>query len=111
METKTINKLKKYSYIFLISLLLSCMNSDNHNDNLFFYNIKVKTIYGEDFDLSTLKGKKLLVVNVASKCGFTTQYRQLEELYKEYKNQNFEVLAFPSSDFANQEYSLSLIHI
>lgn len=105
METKKINKLKKYSYIFLISLLLSCMNSDNHNDNLFFYNIKVKTIYGEDFDLSTLKGKKLLVVNVASKCGFTTQYRQLEELYKEYKNQNFEVLAFPSSDFANQEYS------
>ena len=56
------------------------------------------------FDLSTFKGKKLLVVNVASKCGFTSQYKQLEELYKEYKSQNFEVLAFPSSDFANQEY-------
>ena len=81
------------------------MNNDNHNDNLFFYNIKVKTIDGEDFDLSTFKGKKLLVVNVASKCGLTSQYKQLEELNKEYKNQNFTVLAFPSSDFANQEYT------
>lgn len=105
METKTIKKLKKYSFVFLITLLTSCMNSYNYKDNLSFYNIKVKTIDGEDFDLSTFKGKKLLVVNVASKCGLTTQYKQLEELYKEYKNQNFAVLAFPSSDFANQEYS------
>ena len=65
------------------------MNSYNYEDNLSFYDIKVKTIDGEDFDLSTLKGKKLLVVNVASKCGLTPQYKQLEELYKEYKNQNF----------------------
>ena len=105
METKTIKKLKKYSFVFLITLLLSCMNSYNYEDNLSFYDIKVKTIDGEDFDLSTLKGKKLLVVNVASKCGLTPQYKQLEELYKEYKNQNFTVLAFPSSDFANQEYT------
>lgn len=105
METKTIKKLKKYSFVFLITLLLSCMNSYNYEDNLSFYDIKVKTIDGEDFDLSTFKGKKLLVVNVASKCGLTPQYKQLEELYKEYKNQNFTVLAFPSSDFANQEYS------
>ena len=105
METKTIKKLKKYSSVFIITLLLSCMNSYTYEDNLSFYDIKVKTIDGEDFDLSTLKGKKLLVVNVASKCGLTPQYKQLEELYKEYKNQNFEVLAFPSSDFANQEYS------
>ena len=105
METKTIKKLKKYSSVFIITLLLSCMNSYNYEDNLSFYDIKVKTIDGEDFDLSTLKGKKLLVVNVASKCGLTPQYKLLEELYKEYKNQNFEVLAFPTSDFANQEYS------
>ena len=105
METKTIKKLKKYLSVFIITLLLSCMNSYNYEDNLSFYDIKVKTIDGEDFDLSTLKGKKLLVVNVASKCGLTPQYKLLEEVYKEYKNQNFEVLAFPTSDFANQEYS------
>ena len=105
METKTIKKLKKYSFVFLTTLLLSCMNSYNYEENLSFYDIKVKTIDGEDFDLSTLKGKKLLIVNVASKCGLTPQYKQLEELYKEYKNQNFTVLAFPSSDFANQEYT------
>ena len=105
METKTIKKLKKYSFVFLITLLPSCMNSYNYADNLSFYDINVKTIDGEDFDLSTFKGKKLLVVNVASKCGLTPQYIQLEELYKEYKNQNFTVLAFPSSDFANQEYT------
>ncbi len=105
METKTIKKLKKYSFVFLITLLPSCMNSYNYKDNLSFYDINVKTIDGEDFDLSTFKGKKLLVVNVASKCGLTPQYIQLEELYKEYKNQNFTVLAFPSSDFANQEYT------
>ena len=105
METKKIKKLKKYSFVFLITLLLSCMNSYNYEDNISFYDIKLKTIDGEDFDLSTFKGKKLLVVNVASKCGLTPQYKQLEELYKEYKNQNFTVLAFPSSDFANQEYT------
>ncbi len=105
METKTINKLMKYLLVFLIIFLIGCMNSHNYGDNLSFYDIQVKTIDGNDFDLSTFRGKKLLVVNVASKCGLTPQYKQLEELYKEYKNQNFEVLAFPSSDFANQEYS------
>ena len=105
METKTTKKIKKYSFVFLTTLLLSCMNSYNYEENLSFYDIKVKTIDGEDFDLSTFKGKKLLVVNVASKCGLTPQYKQLEKLYKEYKNQNFTVLAFPSSDFANQEYT------
>ena len=81
------------------------MNNDNPSDNLSIYDFEVKTIDGVAYDLSSLKGKKILVVNVASKCGLTPQYKQLEELYLEYKNQNFEVLAFPSSDFANQEFS------
>ena len=95
----------KYLLVFLIIFLIGCMNSYNYGDNLSFYDIRVKTIDGDYFDLSTFRGKKLLVVNVASKCGLTSQYKQLEELYKEYKNQNFAVLAFPSSDFANQEFN------
>lgn len=68
-----------------------------------FYAHKVKTIDGKDFELSSLKGKKLLVVNVASKCGLTPQYQQLEELYQLYKDKDFEILGFPCNDFGNQE--------
>lgn len=81
------------------------MNYYTPSANKSFYNFEIKTIDGIEFDLSTLKGKKLLIVNVASKCGLTPQYKQLEDLYQEHKNQNFEILAFPSSNFANQEYS------
>jgi len=62
-----------------------------------------KDIDGVDVDLSTYKGKVLLVVNVASKCGFTPQYLGLQELYTQYKDQGFVVLAFPSNDFGKQE--------
>ena len=105
METKTIKKLIKYQSVFLLTVFLSCMNSYNTSESQSFYDFKLKTIDGVEFDMSSLKGKKILVVNVASKCGLTPQYKQLEALYQENKEQNFEVLAFPSSDFANQEYS------
>ncbi len=66
------------------------------------YNFKVKDIKGSDVSLSEYKGKVLLVVNTASKCGFTPQYTGLEELYKKYKD-NFVVLAFPCNQFGAQE--------
>lgn len=68
-----------------------------------FYDFKVKDIIGNDYDLSALKGKKVMVVNVASKCGFTPQYKQLQELYDKYKDDNFVIIGFPSNDFGNQE--------
>lgn len=68
-----------------------------------FYDFTVKTITGEDFSLSSLKGKKVLVVNVASKCGFTPQYAQLEELYKKYGPDKFVVIGFPANNFLHQE--------
>ena len=68
-----------------------------------FYDYKVKTIDGEDFSFSQLKGKKVLVVNTASKCGFTPQYEDLEVLYKKYGGEDFTVIGFPANNFMNQE--------
>lgn len=67
------------------------------------YNIKVKDINGKDFNFKNLKGKKILIVNTASKCGFTPQYKELQTLYKKYKDNNFIVIGFPSNDFGAQE--------
>jgi glutathione peroxidase len=67
------------------------------------YDFIVKDIQGNDFDLSQFKGKKVLVVNTASKCGFTPQYEDLEKLYQTYKDQNFVILGFPANNFLKQE--------
>lgn len=65
--------------------------------------LKVKDTTGEDVFLSDYKGKVLLIVNVASECGYTPQYKGLQELYEKYKNDGFEILAFPCNDFGGQE--------
>lgn len=67
-----------------------------------FYKFKVKTLDGGEFDFSSLKGKKVMIVNTASKCGFTPQYKELEDLYKEY-NGELVIIGFPANNFANQE--------
>ena len=67
------------------------------------YQFKVKTLEGGDFDFSILKGKKILIVNTASKCGLTPQYEQLQAIYDKYKNQNFVIVGFPANNFMSQE--------
>jgi glutathione peroxidase len=68
-----------------------------------FHGFTVKDIDGKDFKMSSLKGKKVMVVNVASKCGYTPQYEQLQELYEKFGGDNFEIIGFPANDFLKQE--------
>lgn len=68
-----------------------------------FYDFVVEDIHGQEYDLAQLKGKKVLVVNTASKCGFTPQYEGLESIYRRYGGENFAVIGFPSNDFLRQE--------
>jgi glutathione peroxidase len=67
------------------------------------HDFTVKTLDGQEKKLAEYRGKVLLVVNVASRCGLTPQYSALESLYREYKDDGFEVLGFPCNDFAGQE--------
>ena len=84
--------------ILLLTLTLNSGDSMKH-----FYDFKANTITGEEITMSKYKGKVLLVVNVASECGFTPQYEGLETLYQTYKKDGFEILAFPCNQFGGQE--------
>ena len=87
--------------LFLVLLIFSSINAKEIQMNIYDFN--VKTIDGQEISMSKYKGKVLLIVNVASKCGFTSQYEGLEKLFEKYKNEDFMVLGFPSNQFANQE--------
>lgn len=83
--------------IFLFSIQIQAQVKQN------IYQFKVEDLSGNTFDFATLKGKKVMIVNTASKCGLTPQYKDLEALYKEYAKKGFVIVGFPANNFASQE--------
>jgi len=92
-------KTNKLSLLFFLMLITITAFSQSSG----FYEFKVKTLEGVDFDFNTLKGRKVMIVNTASKCGNTPQYKDLEEVYEKYRDNNFVIIGFPANNFGEQE--------
>jgi glutathione peroxidase len=89
---------KKITATFILLLMAVFTFAQNT-----IYSYKVKDIDGNEFDFASLKGKKIMIVNTASKCGFSPQYEELQQLYKKYKDQGFVIVGFPANNFKEQE--------
>ena len=83
--------------------MFSFLSKSNASYEKIFYDFSIESIAGENIDFSKFKGKTILMVNVASNCGFTKQYSDLQSLYEDYKEKNFLVLGVPSNQFGGQE--------
>lgn len=115
MTTFEKKKMKLYTSLLAISLVFSsCQGQTSKAINIVnthtttmekqnIYQFTVEDLSGKTFDFATLKGKKILVVNTASKCGLTPQYKDLEKIYKEYKDKGFMIVGFPANNFGHQE--------
>lgn len=90
----------KLSFITILSLIIMAFNTSSTKN---LHSFKSKTLDGKDFNFNALKGKKVLIVNTASECGYTPQYKDLQALYVKYKSKNFEIIGFPCNDFGGQE--------
>lgn len=107
--------MKKIVFLFLLGAILhSCQNHAQNQKSIAtsqqtvmskqnIYQFQVEDLEGNTFDFSSLKGKKILVVNTASECGLTPQYEQLQAIYEKYKDKNLVIVGFPANNFGSQE--------
>ena len=93
--------MKQSIFLFATALLMTITMEAQTKQSI--HQFKVTDLNGKTFDFATLKGKKILVVNTATKCGYTRQYEQLEAIYKKYKDDNFVIVGFPANNFGSQE--------
>ena len=91
--------MKRIIFIMIMAASVSSLYSQDQS----IYDFKVQTLEGEDFSFEQLKGKKVMIVNTASKCGFTPQYEDLQELWEHYGGDDFIIIGFPANNFMNQE--------
>ena len=96
--------MKYFTFIItLFTLTMENLQAQNNADNQTIYQFTVEDINGKPFALANLKGKKVMIVNTASKCGLTPQYKELEALYQQYKDRDFIIIGFPANNFLGQE--------
>ena len=96
--------MKYFTFIItLFTLTMENLQAQNNADNQTIYQFTVEDINGKPFALADLKGKKVMIVNTASKCGLTPQYKELEALYQQYKDKDFIIIGFPANNFLGQE--------
>ena len=96
--------MKYFTFIItLFTLTMENLQAQNNADNQTIYQFTVEDINGNPFALADLKGKKVMIVNTASKCGLTPQYKELEALYQQYKDKDFIIIGFPANNFLGQE--------
>ena len=108
--------MKAISLVVALTFLIACNQTEtqkvatasiSHNKSMEkmknLHDYSSETLDGETFDFSSLKGKRVLIVNTASECGYTPQYKQLQELYSELGGDQFTIIGFPSNDFGGQE--------
>jgi len=95
------NEIKKEKSIVMDTTEQKGSNDQKKPENI--YQFSVTDLYGDTFNFSSVKGKKVMIVNTASKCGFTPQYEHLQKLYDTYKDKNFVIIGFPANNFGQQE--------
>ena len=94
-------------HLMIALLLIAGMGNQTNNNSSMqtesIHQFQVEDLYGDTFDFASLKGKKVMIVNTASECGLTPQYKDLQALYETYKDSNFVIVGFPANNFGSQE--------